>query len=404
MNIRQGLQKISFILLLISNVSIGSLFQVYAQVDNGGQQQGTFDFGSQQDTTNEGTPTVTGTVPLPTSPPIVGDGSQPGCRPPTSDLGPIYTLSGMHFGWASYAIWGKETRRAKGGYWYYIPETVVQDNVLQANLQNIIRRLEGQNLEANAAASTPSPFPTFTSQKADSTDYGQKQGTFDVAPVITIPIVEGTTNLGDLKIRQEAKIIKDIMTIGEACPLRLTGASPTLFLYAPADSEYAVQTEADITYADPAFENNIWNVMVHENNTLTVNGSPRSFIYYEYMPREFLKPTEGWVINKNFLNQFKQNVLESALGLSPLEAERGLFELHHAADSINSQIIFIGLIPQEEVNKKLPITITPDPQSVYRLHFYITRATDGENPAAPILYPIVRTANMALELGSYAKK
>ncbi len=388
-------KKIVFVSFFLALIALPA----FAQITPEGQQQSTFNFDS-------GLPTV---PPVVTNTPIPGSPLQPTpvdllnqeqCRPPVSDLNPIYSIGGLQFGWAAYTIWSGELRHAKGGYWYYIPQTVIEDDALLANLDSILKTLQGQTPDVSPLeAATPTAIPTFQQQQTNGV--GQQQSTFDVTPEVTaLPTTPVT--LGELKIRKQEKIIRDIALIQESCPLRLTGASPTLFLYGPENTDYKVTPEVTLTYMDPVAEENSWLVHISDQGNTEVNNVERPYIYYEYEPVVFEKPQEGWVLNKSMLKQFAQKTLKDGLKLNDAETERGLFELQHAASTIKGTSVFIGLIAQSEVNQKVPITISPDPQAVYRLHFYVGSANSGENPRTPLLYPLQRTETMALEIGSFA--
>src|SRR3990167_9713130 len=113
------------------------------------------------------------------------------------------------------------------------------------------------------------------------------------------------------------------------CPIGLTGVSPTIFTYSPNTK---VQPLAPILYL--------------EQNS--------QYLYYEYDSTNisFNKPKEGWVVDKEDLVKFSNN-LSDILRLTSIEYERLLFELNFSAVDVKSEKLYIGLIPQEEINEKL---------------------------------------------------
>ena len=163
------------------------------------------------------------------------------------------------------------------------------------------------------------------------------------------------------------------------CPIGLTGVSPTIFTYSPNTK---VQPLAPILYL--------------EQNS--------QYLYYEYDSTNisFNKPTNGWVINKQDLVKFSNN-LSDILRLTSIEYERLLFELNFSAVDVKSEKLYIGLIPQEEINEKLPLKVkSPDNPRVIRYHFYISSAKQN-NVEQPKLEEIQRNKPFILEFGSFAK-
>lgn len=161
--------------------------------------------------------------------------------------------------------------------------------------------------------------------------------------------------------------------------LRLTGYSPTIFTYSPNTK---VQPLIPVFYID--------------NN--------REYFYYEYDSTNisFKKPTNGWIVDKKNLKAFSKNISQ-ILGLNPLESERLLFELNFSAVDVKSDKLFIGLIPREEVDKKLPLKIESlNNPKVIRYHFYVAKAKNNVKP--PQLNPVQRDEFLILELGSFSGK
>ncbi|OGG02224.1 hypothetical protein A2W14_02525 [Candidatus Gottesmanbacteria bacterium RBG_16_37_8] len=68
-----------------------------------------------------------------------------------------------------------------------------------------------------------------------------------------------------------------------------------------------------------------------------------------------------------------------------------------AASKVASKNLFIGPIPQTEVDKKVPLNVSPS-VPVLRYHFYVDK--EGVTTAAPHIKPLVRTSRMVLELGA----
>ena len=166
----------------------------------------------------------------------------------------------------------------------------------------------------------------------------------------------------------------------EQCAVRISGYSPSIFIYS---TNTRVQPLVTILYLE-------------QNN---------QYLYYEYDSTNisFSKPKEGWIIDKEKLKAFSQG-LSNKLQLTPLESERLLFELNFSAADVKSDKLFIGLIPQQEIDQKLPLEISSsNTPEVLRYHFYVASANN--NLVKPsILVPIQRGEFFILEFGSWLEK
>jgi len=214
------------------------------------------------------------------------------------------------------------------------------------------------------------------------------------------------------------------------CPKRLTGSTPTLFVYAPEKTQLTIKPDANITYSNPPLANNVtnfsslsWQIAASPDGALSPitypdkvedprskhrdNLEPRtySYLYYEYEPVSFTKPKNGWIIKKSNLKSFARNVISPQLKLTALEENRLVFELNHASFDLSSNCLFIGLIDQKEIDKKLPLEINPKPNTLLRYHFYVSPVSSSCSSAIhclplPKLSPILRSDFMIIELGA----
>lgn len=173
--------------------------------------------------------------------------------------------------------------------------------------------------------------------------------------------------------------------------------TPSLFVYITPNSSIHLNISADITYSDPPMVANSWQI-VNYNNQLTINDLSRQYLYYEYLPIFFETPKNGWLIKKSQLSNLSKNI-GNKLKLTDIETERLYFELKQTANKLSDENLQISLIPQDEVDKKLPLSVTHFNGKIYRYHFFIgSRNNDVLIP--PILKPIVRQENLIIELGA----
>lgn len=198
-------------------------------------------------------------------------------------------------------------------------------------------------------------------------------------------------------VRDIIDIMREVYTIPN-CPIRLTGPSPSLFIYGLANTQYSITPQFNLTYADPGTSSaNTWTVK-HS----TVNDLTRDFIYYEYQPVTFSKPVHGWRIDKKNLPVLVENIAQS-LHVTTEEKDRLEFELYHAASDVRGEKIYIGLLDSQSVRQKLPLAISPPIDTVYRYHFYLS-STAPSAFTDPTLEIIHREKEMIVEFGALAEE
>ncbi len=193
-------------------------------------------------------------------------------------------------------------------------------------------------------------------------------------------------------------ITANLNRTGGGCPIPITGYSPTLFVYSDMPRSFTVSPNFGLTYRDPALLNRAWSVRVGGKG-LNINGVNRPYIYYEYDPSIlFSKPASGWIIDRRDIGGFAERIAKR-LNLTLQEKERVEYEINNSAQSVGSDTLFVGLIPQNEIEEKLPLAISEQPGSVHRIHFYVSSA-QKEEVSSPKFMPLVRTSFMILEIGA----
>lgn len=192
----------------------------------------------------------------------------------------------------------------------------------------------------------------------------------------------GPTNLRDFD-----SLLNDWESAAASCPLRLTGRSPSLFIYTQYPATISVSLGSNVTYLDPPATSNAWSI-----------STPHDYLYYEYARIPFRKPSEGWNVHKGELAHFSTKIA-SKLGLNARESERLTHELRNGSQDVHSDRLFIGLVDLAELSAQLPLQISPAPQSFYRFHFHLSVA--GKTPVhPPSLTPVVRSGYTVVELGA----
>lgn len=195
------------------------------------------------------------------------------------------------------------------------------------------------------------------------------------------------------ELREMDKLEKEWAAYSQ-CPLRCTGTSPTVFIYGPQGSEMTVKPDASLIYREPA---GAWNVTTQADGLLKANGKTVGYLYYEYKPVSFSRPTQGWNVRRSELMTFAQETIAPAIGLSEEEGDRLAYEIVRASFGMTDETVYVAPMTQSEVDARLPLSVTGT-ENIVRSHFYVGSEQPGT--AAPNLTPIARTQTMVLELGA----
>lgn len=194
----------------------------------------------------------------------------------------------------------------------------------------------------------------------------------------------------------EQELLKALQSNSDECSTRISGVSPSLFIYGTEGSEFMIDVDHAITYSEPP-QTESWHTKIVQNG-LSVNNLARSYIYYEYEAIAFNKPQEGWILRTNDIELFSKK-LSHKLQLTPAEEKRLRDEISIALAGHIVETIFVGIIPEEEIHTKLPLIVNPEITNQRRIHLYIS-AAENKTVKAPVVYPIDRTEEMILELGA----
>ena len=202
--------------------------------------------------------------------------------------------------------------------------------------------------------------------------------------------------MGDVMYFREdfGDFAKDLKTT-PGCPIRMTGASPTLFVYGVEGTNIDIQINSNLLYVDPPIPQNTWQVQLHDKMLKSGNFT-RPYLYYEYEKKSFSRPKLGWNILKKDLPRLVQLISQS-IHLTELESQRLQFELEHAAETLTNSHLFVGMIDTMEITSQIPLSVSPTLSHIYRYHFYIGNAKDDVQP--PVLQPLPRAKTMLLEIG-----
>ncbi len=266
-------------------------------------------------------------------------------------------LGRVGYGWSPVAVINGEIQLSKRGWWYYVPAP----GTTEANLRNDLNQV-----------------------------------------LVQIQQFSGRRDFRNFNTGNPPNILSDFQATGTSCPIRVTGDSPTIFIYTPPNTHLTIKPPASIAYAEPILQNQKWNIVSEGNGSFKVDGIHKDFLYYEYTDTVFSRPASGWNTSKRDLTSLGRTIISPLLGLNSQEENRLVYEINHAADKVDSNRLFIGIVDQKELSVKLPLTISPSIK-MNRYMFYVGIVED-DHVVAPKLNSIVRSNSMIVELGSYAEK
>lgn len=181
----------------------------------------------------------------------------------------------------------------------------------------------------------------------------------------------------------------------------VTGSSPSIFIYPKSKTKMSI-TPSYITYADPAVINSTWTGFADTNGNFSTNNKIEfPFLYYEYTSTKvsFNTPTEGYSIP---YNQWEQVItdISNQINLNKKELERLMTEtLTELKQHPASAYLNIYIVPQNEINQKLPLEISPKPKNLHRLHLLIKPSNNVINLATPVIQKFERDDFTVVEIG-----
>jgi len=198
----------------------------------------------------------------------------------------------------------------------------------------------------------------------------------------------------------------------------ITGESPSLFLYSSTPLSSNVKLSFPLTYTDAPYHSKTStsaSFMADSGpvGNLSFSGGKitRPYLYYEYDPKTVTLNTitKTWHIPFAQWSGKVQEIIAKDLGLNPKETKTLISDIEKAlTDDISIQkasYLKLSLVDEKEVNRKLPLTISPQPESVYRIHILVEGSqTFKENVGKlPSRFPLQRGQHYAVEVGARIK-
>jgi|GEM_PF-3975303 len=189
---------------------------------------------------------------------------------------------------------------------------------------------------------------------------------------------------------------------GQRC--YVTGNSPLLFVYSPIKQVVHITLPSSTTYMDPSSTNLQWDVITNPNGTLQVGQASRVVsqnLYFEYNPSVTLSPTLTGYIFPLSQWQSRLHLIARQLGLTINETAA----LQREAGNIikilpTAPYVRFSFANQHELEKKLPLSISPQPTHIYRFDILITPLSQAKAVQEPQLQPLQRNGLTVIEIGA----
>lgn len=189
---------------------------------------------------------------------------------------------------------------------------------------------------------------------------------------------------------------------------------PAIYLYPPEKElvNVKVYPEGFLKYVDPPYNSDTgWTVEAAPNGDLYeilkgINTQKYTYLYYESKIRDEViqKPTKGWVVKFDELNNLYKNILPK-LGLNKTQ-EKDFIDYWNKALP-ESPYYFVGVVGQQNVDEMEKLEITPKPDSINRVRIYFERLDSPKTVSAPNLeskpFKIDSTKFTVVEWGGMVK-
>lgn len=303
------------------------------------------------------------------------------------------------------------------GYYYYNKYPYLSNNHYLVNIAHIAKEVFNTDI-TNAKNNRGLPAtrtPEYTELQIELHKAIKKESNSptlnDLAANSTIldSISFGTVFQALLGTQQGGgTLIKKIRDQGYKIPAictPITGSSPSLYFYPKKKTSISLTLdEKKLLYADPYIKKH-YSFTADADSVLNFSGITRDRFYYEYIKADvaFSKPSQGWILQTKDLYEFVDNSLSKKLQLRASEIADLKADIRGSLVKTEKKpFIFIGLISPKEINNKLPLNISPKPDTLTRIHFYLEYQDNSrQNIKPPLLKPVQRFGFSVLELGVY---
>lgn len=171
----------------------------------------------------------------------------------------------------------------------------------------------------------------------------------------------------------------------------LPESKPVVYLYPEGKSEITVKVKpvkGAITISDPYYPEDGWKVIADRNSVISYENTIYPYLYYETEVAGYEIPKDGFVFEKENIDTDLRNLVER-LGLVGRETDEFVkYWVDRFKKDIRTKYIFVGVISQDEMDRVVPLEITPRPATNIRVRLYFKGVAGGYTPQAPMLSEI----------------
>lgn len=171
----------------------------------------------------------------------------------------------------------------------------------------------------------------------------------------------------------------------DTMPLTECG-KPVIYLYPEQTQkvEVKIDVKGGMSYSDPAY-NEGWSVVATPSSEITnaADGKTYPYLFWEGRGGMYKSPTTGWVVDREDVHTFLTTKL-SAYGLN--EKEIADFVEFWEPRMQQAPYYFVGFHGTEMMNRLAPLSVSPRPDSVFRIlmdYKPLQKRIEAEEPTMP---------------------
>ena len=171
----------------------------------------------------------------------------------------------------------------------------------------------------------------------------------------------------------------------------LPESKPVIYLYPVQDVLVDITIlpkEGEVTVSDPFYNKYTgWkHIVSHPDGSLLYNNRSYLSLYYETEVAGYTIPEEGFIIAKDELASFLTNAV-TAYGLRKTETQEFIdYWMPRFEKEVAAPFVFVTFIPQEEIDRVVPLSVIPQPDTSIRIRPYF-RPESEKRTVVPQSFP-----------------
>ncbi|MCR4263741.1 MAG: hypothetical protein NUV98_03435 [Candidatus Roizmanbacteria bacterium] len=155
----------------------------------------------------------------------------------------------------------------------------------------------------------------------------------------------------------------------------LPESKPVIYLYPEQDMLVDISVlpkDGEVTVSDPFYNKYTgWNrIVARPDGSLIYDSQPYRFLYYETEVAGYTIPEEGFVIPTDELEPFLTGAVKT-YGLNETETHEFIdYWVPRFKNDVSTPYMFVTFIQQEEIDRVVPLSIVPKPDTAIRIRPY----------------------------------